>query len=61
MKKVRSSETAIPVMNWVKTQFFPVSIVKRKIRNVQVKTIETRKYVCIVKLTMFNSCGIDEK
>ena len=29
MKKIRSSQPAIPVMNWVKHQSFPVSSVKR--------------------------------
>ena len=28
MKKIRSSQPAIPVLNWVKHQSFPVSIVK---------------------------------
>ena len=29
-KKIRSSQPAIPVLNWIKHQSFPVSIVKRR-------------------------------
>ena len=35
LKKVRSSQAAIPVLNWVK-QFFPVSIVKETFMDVKI-------------------------
>ena len=41
MKQLRSSQTAILVIDWVKQQFFPVSIVKKSISKINRKTDAT--------------------
>ena len=60
MKKVRSSQAAILVLNWVKTQFFPMSIVNLNMKNSMVILFFlVRKYpFCVNSIQKFKRVSL---